>query len=142
VLKTIDPLISPELLAAIARMGHGDVIAIVDRNYPAYAAGAPVVRADGSDTTEIARALFTLLPVDTFVEQPIARMLVVDAPDSTPPVHADFVAAAEAAEGRVIGVEGVERHDFYARARQASVVVATGETRGYGCFLVAKGVIG
>ncbi|MBP6679163.1 MAG: fucose isomerase, partial [Paracoccus sp.] len=31
-LKGIDPLISPELLLVLARMGHGDLIVIADAN--------------------------------------------------------------------------------------------------------------
>ena len=33
-LKGIDPILSPELLATLRAMGHGDEIAIVDGNYP------------------------------------------------------------------------------------------------------------
>ena len=35
-LKNLDPLLVPPLLAALAEMGHGDVIAVVDRNFAAY----------------------------------------------------------------------------------------------------------
>ena len=34
-LKKISPLISPELLKILAEMGHGDVIAFGDANFPA-----------------------------------------------------------------------------------------------------------
>lgn len=141
-LKNIDPLLSPDLLAALARMGHGDTIAIVDRNYPAYGAGTCVVRADGSTTTEIAAAILTLLPIDTFVDRPVARMQVVGDPEHVPAVQSDFLAVAQAAENRELSFEGIERFDFYERARSASVIVATGESRPYGCFIVTAGVIG
>jgi L-fucose mutarotase len=37
----------------------------------------------------------------------------------------------------------IERHAFYARARRGfAVVVAMGERRPYGCFVLVKGVIG
>ena len=51
------------------------------------------------------------------------------------------VAAAQAAEGREIGVEAIERFDFYARARLAFATVHTSEDRPYGCFLITKGVV-
>ncbi len=35
----------------------------------------------------------------------------------------------------------IERVAFYEEARKAFAVVATGEPRGYGCFLLKKGVI-
>ena len=33
----LDPLLTPDLLHALASMGHGDEIAIVDANFPAAA---------------------------------------------------------------------------------------------------------
>ena len=36
-LKGIDPLLGPELLATLRAMGHADEIAIVDANFPAAA---------------------------------------------------------------------------------------------------------
>ncbi|XOB97647.1 RbsD/FucU domain-containing protein [Deinococcota bacterium DY0809b] len=44
-LKGVPPELSPELLATLAEMGHGDEIAIVDGNYPAHSSGPPVIRA-------------------------------------------------------------------------------------------------
>ena len=140
-LKGIDPIITPDLLAVIARMGHGDVLAVVDRNFPAYAGEAPVVPVSGAGTTRVAEALFSLFPVDTFIDEPIGRMMPVDAPGDVPDVQTEFVAAAESAEGRRIGVEGIERFDFYDRARLAFATVHTSEDRPYGCFLVTKGVV-
>lgn len=140
-LKTIDPLIAPELLHAMAKMGHGDTLALVDRNFPAYQPGKPVVRLDGVNDSDALRAILTLFPLDTFVDEPLARMGVVDDPDSVPEVAADAHRIATEAEGREIGVRVVERHAFYQEAKSASVVVATGETRSYGCFLLTKGVL-
>jgi L-fucose mutarotase len=140
-LKHIHPLIGPELLAALARMGHGDTLAVVDVNYPAYAAGVPVVRLDGVDVVTAVDAILTLLPIDDFEPEPIARMAVVGDPDAVPPVACEVGDVVERVEGRQVRVRVVDRPDFYAEARQASVVVATGETRAYGCFLLTKGVI-
>ncbi len=36
-LLRIHPLLTPDLLHALASMGHGDEIAIVDANFPAFA---------------------------------------------------------------------------------------------------------
>jgi L-fucose mutarotase len=37
-LKGIHPVLSPDLLCAIARMGHGDEIVIADANFPSGSA--------------------------------------------------------------------------------------------------------
>ena len=50
-LKGISPLISPDLLAALSRMGHGDELVLGDAHCPAEtyakANGAVLLRADG-----------------------------------------------------------------------------------------------
>ncbi|PLL84169.1 fucose isomerase, partial [Klebsiella quasipneumoniae] len=46
-LKTISPLISPELLKVLAEMGHGDEIIFSDAHFPAHSMGPQVIRADG-----------------------------------------------------------------------------------------------
>jgi L-fucose mutarotase len=50
--------------------------------------------------------------------------------------------AIDRAEGRKRTMIGIERFDFYDRARDAYAVIQTGERRFYGCFLFRKGVIG
>nr|WP_314845897.1 RbsD/FucU domain-containing protein [uncultured Microbacterium sp.] len=140
-LKNIDPLLSPELLGIMARMGHGDTLAIVDQNFPSYAAGVPVVRADAADSTRMARAVFSLLPIDTFIDRPITRMLPGSVDDDLPEVQSDFLRVAEEAEQRTLEFAAVDRFTFYDLVRGAMAVLATGETRPYGCFLVTKGVV-
>ena len=48
-LKGIDPVLGPELLAILRGMGHGDEIAVVDGNYPAETDAKRLVRLDGHD---------------------------------------------------------------------------------------------
>ena len=42
-LKTIDPLLTGRVLDLLDRMGHGDVLGLVDRNFPAYRYRVPVI---------------------------------------------------------------------------------------------------
>ena len=44
-LKTISPLISPDLLKVLAEMGHGDEIIFSDAHFPAHSMGPQVIRA-------------------------------------------------------------------------------------------------
>lgn len=141
-LKHVDPLIHPELLYAMAAMGHGDELALVDRNYPAYSTGGEVLRLDGVDNATAARAILEHFPLDTFVEEPLLRMEVVGAPDEVTPVQAEMLELARAAGGRAIAMGSLGRLGFYERARSAFALVVTGEERPYSCFLLVKGVIG
>lgn len=140
-LKGIDPLLSPELLLALAAMGHGDEIVLVDCHFPAVSIAQRLVRLDGVTLPDAARAVLSLMPIDTFIDAPVAGMRMVDTPDVIPDVQAEVFAAVRASEGREVGVERVERFAFYDRARKAFAVVATGEVRPYGCVILTKGVI-
>lgn len=145
-LKLIPPLISPELLLTLAEMGHGDDLVIADRNFPAESVAASTVtgrciRLSNVDTTEAAREILKLYPLDSFVEAPVRRMGVVDDFSAVLDVHAAMQEVIDAAEGRSVRMETVERFAFYEAASRAYAVVRTTEARPYGCFILKKGVI-
>lgn len=144
-LKNVDPLLNADVLYALRAMGHGDEIVICDANFPADAIARQTVfgrllRIDGVDAPRAVKAVLSVLPLDTFVPKPALRMEVVGDPATLPAVQREAQAEVDQAEGRDLPFASIERHDFYARARQAYCVIATGETRGYGCFLFKKGV--
>lgn len=139
-LKGIDPLLVPPLLASLAEMGHGDVLAVVDRNFPAHSCGRRVVDLPGADVTQVLRAVLALLPVDAFQDPAAWRMVQDDGADG--PAAEDVRALLEESEHRRVGFAPVRRTDFYGRAGDAYCTVRTGDSRPYACFLVAKGVVG
>ncbi|PYM36519.1 MAG: ribose ABC transporter, partial [Candidatus Rokuibacteriota bacterium] len=47
-LKGIDPLLSPDLLHALAAMGHGDEVVVADANFPAASLARRLLRLDGA----------------------------------------------------------------------------------------------
>lgn len=143
-LKSIDPLLNAELLHVLRAMGHGDDLALVDCNFPAtsVAGDRPLIRLDGVDIPRAGKAILSVFPLDSFVEHPARRMEVVGRPaDEMPPVQQDLQKIINEAEGRDWPMGSIERFAFYQEARKAFGVVATGEPRGYGCFLLKKGVI-
>ena len=140
-LKGLHPLLGPELLHALAAMGHGDEIGVVDANFPAAGLGRWVIRLDGASAPAVLEALLTLLPLDHFVEHPLTTMAVVGAPLAEPEVVAEFGALAARAEGRAVPRQAVPREQFYERARQAFALVQSGERRLYGNVLLRKGVV-
>ncbi|XP_021523108.1 fucose mutarotase isoform X2 [Aotus nancymaae] len=79
-LKGVPALLSPELLYALARMGHGDEIVLADLNFPASSicqCGPMEIRADGLGIPQLLEAVLKLLPLDTYVESPAAVMELV-----------------------------------------------------------------
>jgi L-fucose mutarotase len=145
-LKTIDPLLSPDLLWILAAMGHGDELALVDANHPAEriassTASRRLVRLPGIGMEKAAAAILSLFPLDDFVDSPVRRMQVVGQPDSIPPVQSAVQEVICCTTGRACRMTGLERFAFYEAAMRAFAVVQVGDLRPYGCFLLRKGVI-
>ncbi len=141
-LKGLDPLLSPDLLHALASMGHGDEIVVADAHFPGASVARRLIRMDGVDATRMIRAIVSVMPLDTFVEAPAAGMRVVGDPGKVPDAVADFNRALDEAEGRKVKVEMIERQAFYERSRTAFAVVQTGELRTYANLILKKGVVG
>ena len=140
-LKTIDPLLSPELLSTLRAMGHGDELAIVDANYPSMSSGRPVVRADAASATEIAAAVLSLMPLDEFVPCAAFHMQVVNDPNGQMPIFDEFRSVLLKHEPKMARLEGIERFAFYERVKRCFAVVATGERRLYGNLILKKGIL-
>ena len=138
-LKNISPIISPELLKILMEMGHGDEIVIGDGNFPAAANAKRLVRLDGHGVNEIIDAILRLMPLDTYVEKPVALMDNGDE-NNLPPIWEDYKKTVEKNEGKK-DFELVERFAFYERARNAYAIVATGETAIYANIILKKGVV-
>ncbi len=142
----IDPLLDADLLYALRRMGHGDEIAVVDTNFPAFSTamstvtGEPILMAGVSSARAI-EAVLSVMPLDSFVPDPACRMEIVGDPDAVPPVQREVQQVLDRAVGRHMPLVGVERFAFYERAKSAFVILAAGERRHYGCFIFKKGVL-
>jgi len=140
-LKTLSVLHTPELLHTLASMGHGDELALVDSNFPAGSVAQRLVRLDGADLPSALEACLRLFPLDTFVKDPVFRMMQVHAPEEIPEVQQICQKIIDEAEGKHQQLAGISREAFYERARKAYAVVITGEARTYGCILIKKGVV-
>jgi L-fucose mutarotase len=140
-LKSIPPALTPDLLWTLAAMGHGDRIAIVDRNYPAHALHTRVHPLPGLDTVQAASAITALMPIDDFIKPAAFCMLPDGKPDDEFDVHKLFRSAIEIAENKSVPLAGLERREFYTEAKRAFAVVATTDSRPFSCFLLTKGVV-
>jgi L-fucose mutarotase len=139
-LKGIDPILGPDLLAMLRAMGHGDEIVVVDANFPAATNARRLVRMDGLPAARVVKAIVALMPLDDFVPNAAFRMAVTGAPDSIPAVCEEFASILRAAGYRG-QVEPIERMAFYDRAQLAYGIVATGEPRPWGNLILKKGTI-
>jgi L-fucose mutarotase len=144
-LKGIHPLLNADVLYALRAMGHGDDLILSDTNFPADSVARQtrfgrLLRID-APAAEVAKAVLSVYPLDTFVDDSAARMEIVGSPTEIPPVQQEVQKAIDAAEGKSWPMISIERYAFYERAKQAYCVIQTGERRFYGCFAFRKGVV-
>lgn len=143
-LKNLPALLTPDLLHALASMGHGDDLALVDAHFPASRLAAQgagrLVRLPGADAGQVLEALLQVLPLDTFGEACAWSMQVVGQPQAVPPA-VQAMRQTLARHGRS-DVADLERQAFYEQARQAFVIIQTGDERTYANLLLRKGVLG
>lgn len=59
-LRNIDPPLSGELLTVLDEMGHGDRLALVDRNYPAHSSGCTVIQPRGTGLLQAVQAILSV----------------------------------------------------------------------------------
>jgi L-fucose mutarotase len=145
-LKGIDNRLNADVLYVLRSMGHGDRLVIADTNFPSdsvarHTVYGELLRMENLTAAEAIAAILTILPLDTFVDDFAARMEVVGQPDHMPEVQHEVQTEIDVAESRSRPMIGVERFEFYDRARDSYAVIQTGERRFYGCFLLRKGVI-
>jgi L-fucose mutarotase len=145
-LKGLDPLLNADVLHALRAMGHGDEVVLCDTNFPADSVARATVlgkllRLDNVTAARAARAVLSVMPLDSFVDTPASRIEVVGKPAEILPVQVEVQAEIDRAEGRSWPMGSIERFAFYERAKQAYAVIVTGERRFYGCFILKKGVL-
>lgn len=138
-LQGLHPLLSPDLLHALASMGHGDEIVLADANFPAANHARRLVRMPGTRLDDVLAAVLSVTPLDSFVDVPALTMQVVGDAASIPEAVAGANAVLVRHGCRPAG--SLERYAFYERAANAFVIVATGDPRPYGNVLLRKGVV-
>jgi len=138
-LKGISKYISPELLALLHRMGHGDEIILADAHFPGHSCGPQVLRADGIGVTQLLDGILALFELDSYAP-PLVMMQAVPGDTLDPKVESDYMEVIRKHVPEASVPERIERFTFYERARKAHAIVMTGELRKYGNLLLKKGV--
>jgi L-fucose mutarotase len=138
-LKGISNVISPDLLAVLARMGHGDEIILADAHFPGHSIGPQVLRADGLTVAQLIDGILPLFELDSYAT-PLAMMAVVEGDTLDPEVEADYRAVIRKHVAGEPKLERIDRFAFYDRAKNAFAIVITSELRKYGNLILKKGV--
>jgi L-fucose mutarotase len=136
----ISPVVGPELLAALSRMGHGDEIVLADAHFPGETFGKRVLRADGIRIPALLDGILPLFALDSYVDSPCIMMAAVSGDLLDPIVEASYRQAIVKHWPQTPAIARIERFAFYERAKGAFAVVMTGETAKYGNIILKKGV--
>ena len=139
-LKGISPLISPELLAVLARMGHGDEIVLADAHFPGESFNNRILRADGLRISDLLTAILPLFELDAYVLHPLIMMDAVEGDTLDPSVEKAYLKSIRITNPDAAPIERIDRFAFYERTKSAFAVVITGETAKYGNIILKKGV--
>lgn len=139
-LKGISSLLSPELLAELCRMGHGDEIVLADAHFPGNSMNPTVLRADGLRVPEMLNAILPLFEIDSYSPDPLVMMEAVEGDALDPSVEKSYLVPILKHAPQAPAIQHIDRFAFYERARHAYAVVMTGETAKYGNIILKKGV--
>lgn len=140
-LKKIPQSLSPELVKVLMEMGHGDEIVLGDGNFPAASHTNNLIRCDGLMIPELLNSILELLPLDTYVKQPVALMDVAAGDNYKPEIWKDYKEILEKTGIKDTKIDYLERHAFYERSKKASAIVSTSEKFLYANIILKKGVI-
>lgn len=136
----ISPLLSPELLATLHSMGHGDEIVLADAHFPGETMGQRCLRADGLLVADLLDGILPLFALDTYVDAPVTMMAAVEGDSLDPAVEAACQKRIDRHWPGTPPIARLERFAFYERTRQSYAVVMTGDTAKYGNVILTKGV--
>ena len=133
-LKGLSPLLSPELLSVLCRMGHGDA------HCPGDTFGQRVIRADGLKIADLLDAILPVFELDYYVDSPLMMMAAVPGDTLDPKVEKMYRRAVDRHAPKTPAITHIDRFAFYDRAKVAFAVVMTGEMAKYGNIIIKKGV--
>ncbi|ADD68874.1 RbsD or FucU transport [Denitrovibrio acetiphilus DSM 12809] len=139
-LKGISPFLSPELLAELHRMGHGDEIVLGDAHFAGHGLNKNTLRADGLTVDQLLDAILPLFELDAYSDDPLVMITPVEGDTLDPEVETRFRHIIEKHQPDAPEITRIDRFAFYDRTKQAYCVVMTGETAKYGCIILKKGV--
>lgn len=139
-LKGISPLLSPQLLGVLCRMGHGDEIVLADAHFPGETMNNHVIRADGLKIADLLDAILPLFELDNYVESPVIMMAAVEKDSLDTAVEKKYRESIDRHLPKTPSIERIDRFKFYDRTKRAFAVVMTGEMAKYGNIILKKGV--
>lgn len=136
----ISPLISPDLLSTLSRMGHGDEIVIADAHFPGESNNSRVIRADGLRILPLLEGILPLFALDKSFDFPLIMMSPTPGDQIDIQVEKSYIESVRKFWPDTPEIQKIERFPFYDRVKKAFAVVMTGDTATYANIILRKGV--
>ena len=86
-------------------------------------------------------AVLKFLPLDSYVEKPVALTEIVPGDNVKPDIWESYRRIIKKEDERFTEFEFIERFAFYERAKKAYAVVATSESALYANIILKKGAV-
>lgn len=135
----ISPLLSPDLISILYRMGHGDEIVLADAHFPGDSVNPKVLRADGLGIAPLLNAILPLLALDN-TDSPLIMMMPAQGDFFNPEVEQSYWREIVKHWPETSPIVKIDRFAFYERSKKAFAVLMTGETATYANIIIKKGV--
>lgn len=128
--------LSADAIWALAAMGHGDSIAIVDANYPAYsmAKDSILINLHGESTLNVVLEVLQLIPLDHAVDKPIEFMLPKPGLEASQNTLIKELNIAECCFF-------TERHSFYESSKKCFAIISTTSKEPFLNLIIKKGTL-
>ena len=139
-LRNIPKVLPPDLVKYMMEMGHSDVIIIADANFPGTAHAQRLIRMDGIMIPQLLEAVLSVIPLDTFVPDPVRLMRNLPT-EPVPEIWETYEALIRKydVDGAFSEFAFIDRLPFYKEAEDAYVIVQTGDESRYGNIVLQKG---
>jgi len=142
-IKNIPSIISSELISVLMDMGHGDEIVIGDGNFPGVDIARRVIYANGHGAKEMLEAILKLIPLDEYVQKPVALMETTEYFEGVPAIWEEFKTIINNSDekDKFTEFEFIERYAYYERTKKAFAVIITSEAAFFANVIIKKGVL-
>lgn len=143
-LRGIPEIISPDLMKALMEMGHGDEITFGDVNFPSVSKSTRYVSARGFTVSQLLDAVLRFFPLDSYSQ---GCAFTMDPhgffQENRSPVWNEYrmIIRKHDRENAFREFQLLDAPEFYERAKNSFVTVATSEVSAYGCIILRKGAI-
>lgn len=144
-LNKISKLLTGDILKILCDMGHGDSIVIADANFPADTCAKRLIRLPAVDASQVIGAIKDLFPLDVAYSDYAVSVMDLTEGDKKKglPEPEAWAEVKNLLKDQYpeLKLGKIERFDFYEQAKKAYAVIATGEERIYGNFILVKGCV-